>query len=159
VSGPSDTDVDALSSELVRLVRLVDRVRADCVAQCRGELEQAAYVLLSRLLTDGPQRISALAEAVHSDPSTVSRQTTQLVARGLVERRPDPQDGRAARLTPTEAGLAVHDEHRRTRNQHIAAVLTGWPTQDVRQLVALLGRLNTDFENYRTHVAAEGIAP
>ncbi len=158
MSGPSDADIDALSSELVRLVRLVDRVRADCGARCRGGLEQAAYVLLSHLLTDGPQRISALAEAVHSDPSTVSRQTAQLVARGLVERRPDPQDGRAARLIPTEAGLAVHDEHRRMRNQHTAAVLADWPAQDVRQLVALLGRLNTDFEDYRARVAAEGIA-
>ena len=66
-------DTDALSRELVRLVRLVDRSRADFAAQCRDGVERAAYVLLARLVGEGPQRLSALAEAVHSDPSTVSR--------------------------------------------------------------------------------------
>lgn len=145
---------DALGHELVRLVRLVERVRTDCVTQCADGVERAAYVLLAYLVADGPQRISALAEAVHSDPSTVSRQIAPLVARGLVARRPDPQDGRAARLTATDAGRQVHDEHRRIRNQHTAAVLAGWSATDVDQLVTLLGRLNTDFEDYRARLVA-----
>lgn len=146
-------DADALGRELVRLVRLVDRTRADCAAQCREELERAAYLLLARLVDEGPQRLSTLAEAVHSDPSTVSRQVAQLVALELVQRHPDPQDGRAARLTVTEAGRRVFTEHRRIRNQHIAAVLADWPGQDVQRLVALLDRLNTDFESYRARPA------
>jgi len=137
----------------VRLVRLVDRTRADCAAQCRDGLERAAYLHLARLVAEGPQRLSTLAEAVHSDPSTVSRQVAQLVALELVQRHPDPQDGRAARLTVTEAGRKVFDEHRRIRNQHIAAVLADWPGQDVQRLVALLDRLNTDFETYRARPA------
>ncbi len=146
-------DAEALGRELMRLVRLVDRSRADCAAQCREGLERAAYLLLARLVAEGPQRLSALAEAVHSDLSTVSRQVAQLVALELVQRDPDPRDGRAARLTVTEAGQRVFEEHRRTRNQHTAAVLAGWPAQDVQRLVALLHRLNTDFETYRARPA------
>jgi len=149
-------DTDALSRELVRLVRLVDRSRADFAAQCRDGVERAAYVLLARLVGEGPQRLSALAEAVHSDPSTVSRQVAQLVALELVQRHPDPRDGRAARLTATEAGRRAFDEHRRIRNQHTAAVLAGWAAQDVQRLVALLDRLNTDLETHRARLAAEG---
>lgn len=149
-------DADALGRELVRLMRLVDRTRADFAAHCRDGVERAAYVLLARLVADGPQRLRALAEAVHSDPSTVSRQVAHLVALELVQRDPDPQDGRAARLTATEAGRRVFDEHRRIRNRHTAAVLAGWPAPDVQRLVALLDRLNTDFEDYRARLAAAG---
>ncbi|HEX2300043.1 MAG TPA: MarR family transcriptional regulator [Pseudonocardiaceae bacterium] len=120
----------------------------------RDGVDGAAYVLLAHLVAEGPQRISALAEAVHSDPSTVSRQVAQLVQRGLVERRPDPRDGRAARLTATGAGRQVYDDHRLIRNQHTAAALAGWPAADIQHLVTLLGRLNTDFETYRTRLTA-----
>lgn len=147
---------DALGNELVRLVRLVERVRTEYVAQCGDGVEHAASVLLAHLVTEGPQRISALAEAVHSDPSTVSRQVAPLIQRGLVGRRPDPQDGRAARLTATDTGRRVYDEHRRIRNQHTAAVLAGWSASDVHQLVTLLARLNTDFEDYRARMSAAG---
>lgn len=149
-------DADALGHELVRLVRLVERTKADCATRCRDGVDGAAYVLLAHLVAEGPQRVSALAEAVHSDPSTVSRQVAQLVQRDLVQRRPDPHDGRAARLSATGAGRQVHDEYRLLRNQHAAAVLVGWPVADIRRLVVLLGRLNTDFENYRAGPAAAG---
>ncbi|MGH4025803.1 MAG: MarR family winged helix-turn-helix transcriptional regulator [Pseudonocardiaceae bacterium] len=154
--GADELGADELGHELVRLVRLVERARADCATQCRDGVDGAAYVLLAHLVAEGPQRISALAEAVHSDPSTVSRQVAQLVQRELVERRPDPHDGRAARLTATDAGRQVYDDHRLIRNRHTAAVLAGWPAADVRHLVALLGRLNTDFENYRARLTAAG---
>ncbi|HEU0089499.1 MAG TPA: MarR family transcriptional regulator [Pseudonocardiaceae bacterium] len=145
-------DVDALADQLVRLARRFERARAEVATRCPGGVERAAYVLLAHLVADGPQRLSALADAVHSDPSTVSRQVTQLVQMGLVQRHPDPQDGRAAQLSATEAGRQAFAEHRRIRNQHTAAVVSGWPARDVHQLVGLLDKLNTDFEQYRTHL-------
>ena len=153
------SDADALSRELARLVRLVERTKTDCATQCRDGLEGAAYVLLAHLVAEGPQRVSVLAKAVHSDPSTVSRQVAQLVGRNLVERGPDPHDGRAARLSATDTGRRVYDDHRLIRNQHTAAVGAAWPTADVRCLVTLLGRLNTDVENYRARLAAAGPDP
>ncbi|MGH3914804.1 MAG: MarR family winged helix-turn-helix transcriptional regulator [Pseudonocardiaceae bacterium] len=144
-------DADALGQELVRLVRLVERARADYAARGGDGVERAAHLLLARLVAEGPQRLCALAEAVYSDPSTVSRQVAQLVSMGLVERRPDPRDGRAARLSATEAGQRTCAEQRRMRNERTAAMLAAWPPEDVRRLVELLDRLNTDFEEYRWH--------
>ncbi|MGH3797403.1 MAG: MarR family winged helix-turn-helix transcriptional regulator [Pseudonocardiaceae bacterium] len=149
-------DADALAHELARLMRLFERARADFATQCRDGVERAAYVLLAHLVADGPYRLSALAEAVYSDPSTVSRQVAHLVQRGLVERRPDPQDGRAARLSATEDGRRAFAEHRRIRNEHTAALLAGWPARDVHRLVGLLDRLSTNIEDYRAHLAATG---
>src|SRR4051794_13995999 len=54
---------------------------------------------------DGDQRCSALAAQAGVDVSVASRQLATLERSGLVERRPDPQDGRASllRLTPHRA--------------------------------------------------------
>jgi len=47
--------------------------------------ERAAYVLHAGLVIEGPTRSNALAEAVHSDPSTISRQIGHLVKLGYVD--------------------------------------------------------------------------
>src|SRR5690349_22300310 len=54
-----------------------------------GGFDRSAIVLLKNLVAMGPSRSSALAAAVHSDPSTISRQVAALVRDGLVERRAD----------------------------------------------------------------------
>jgi DNA-binding MarR family transcriptional regulator len=152
-----------LGQELARLVRLLERARADFGAQRRDGVDRAASLLLARLIGGGPQRLSVLADAVHSDPSTVSGQLAHLVDKGLVARSPDPQDGRAGRWTATEAGKDVSDECRQIRNRHTAAMLAGWPSHDVTRLVGLLNRLNTDFEAYRAQLGgvmtADAIIP
>jgi hypothetical protein len=59
---------------------------------------------------DGPRRAGALADAVHSDPSTISRQIGHLVKLGYVERTADPEDGRATLLAATDEGRRVLEE-------------------------------------------------
>jgi len=58
-----------------------------------GGFDRSAVILLKTLVALGPTRSSALAAAIHSDPSTVSRQVAALVGRGLLERRADQLDG------------------------------------------------------------------
>jgi DNA-binding MarR family transcriptional regulator len=153
---------DAILSEVLRLVRLVERTRAHFATGPADGVEHAAYVLLAHLNCVGPVRASALAEAVHSDPSTISRQISGLVKAGLVERRPDPEDGRACLLAATSEGERVFEAKRRARRRHTAAMLTHWSPADRNQFVTLLDRFNTDFENYRPNIldaAAKHAAP
>ncbi len=144
---------DRLSHELIRLNRIMERVVAQHHAQHGDGLERAAFVLLVQLVKHGPQRASALAESVLSDPSTVSRQTAQLVRLGLIERRADPADGRASLLAATPEGERVFERKRRWRNEHFATMLADWSPADIDTLHALLTRFNTDFENYRDRFA------
>jgi DNA-binding MarR family transcriptional regulator len=114
------------------------------------------------LVKDGPQRSSVLAEAVHSDPSTVSRQVAQLVKLGLVERRPDPQDGRACLLAATAEGERVFERNRVQRIELLAEMLGDWSTSEQETLRDLLARFNTDFENYKLRLAGaspEAVVP
>ncbi|MFG1921229.1 MarR family winged helix-turn-helix transcriptional regulator [Cryptosporangium sp. NPDC048952] len=140
---PDDT-VTELGRQLARFGRAMVRHKAHQAASV-GEAASAAYGLLFPL-AERPQRAGALAEAVHADPSTVSRQIAQLVDRGLVERQPDPADGRACVLVPTESGHETMAALRRRRDEHLAAVLQHWPAEDVHELVDLLSRFITDFE-------------
>src|SRR5262249_38679467 len=101
---PSETgiephrDFDLISGELFRLSRLLERSRARFAARRPDGLERAGHLLLVYLVEHGPRRLGALADAVHSDISTVSRQVSALVKLGLVERRADPDDGRVSLL-------------------------------------------------------------
>ncbi len=150
---PSDDDLalaDEVSGQLIRLVRLMERKQAQYQADHPDAVERATYFLLVHLVKGGPQRASALAEAVHSDPSTISRQVAQLVRLGFVERTADPEDGRATLLAATDEGRRVFEENRRVRNERIAEMLADWSVADRRNLAELLGRFSTAFENAPT---------
>ena len=137
---------DKLGHQMMRLIRLVERAKTTKVAP--DGVERAAYVLLARLVLEGPRRSNALAEAVHSDPSTVSRQVAGLVRAGLVERRSDPDDGRASLLAATDEGHRVFEANRDLRNRQISSMTAGWPEEDRETLAALLGRFTAELERH-----------
>lgn len=151
---PDPEVADQLGHQLVRFIRLVGRATAHFAASWQDGVELPSYLLLARLVTDGPQRLTALAEAVHSDPSTVSRQTSSLVRHGLVKRQTDPADGRACLLLATDEGERVFHHNRRERNKHIAQLISNWSAEDQRMLVFLLDRLNSSFETHKPHLTS-----
>ncbi|MFF0541764.1 MarR family winged helix-turn-helix transcriptional regulator [Nocardia thailandica] len=143
-----DRSIDAIATELVRLYRLRERNLA--YYREKGGIDPAGFPVLFRLLCDGPMRSGALAEAVHSDASTVSRQVAALVERGLIERAADPADGRATVLTVTESGREVAEQIRRRRYESVAAVTGEWPETDRADFARLLARFVTDFERVKS---------
>jgi DNA-binding MarR family transcriptional regulator len=112
----------------------------------RAGVDRSAMLLLKNLLVLGPSRSSTLAAAVHSDPSTISRQIAGLVRDGLVERRADPEDGRASVLVPTEAGLKLLEEQRRRIGLALARVVRQWAPEDLDKFLDLLDQFVVDHE-------------
>jgi DNA-binding MarR family transcriptional regulator len=137
---------DRIGLQLIRLIRLMERKRLSKGRVGDDGVERAAYVLLARLVIDGPHRSNALAEAVHSDPSTVSRQIATLVRIGYVERRPDPADGRACLLAATDEGHRVFEANRDLRNREISRITSDWDEADRERLVELMDRFTTALE-------------
>lgn len=161
-TAPQATDAeldtaDDLGRELVRLMRAMGRAKSQITRAGPDGLERAAYGLLFCLVHDGPQRTSQLAENLHTEISTVSRQASALVGHGLVARQADPDDGRATLLAPTEEGVRVFEENRKQRNQWLADITADWPAGEREQLTALLDRLTSRIETFQpgTH-ATEG---
>ena len=104
-------------------------------------------MLLATLVKRGPLRQSELATCSFLDPSTISRHVAHLVRTQLVERRPDPADGRAVQLVPTVAGLRAYDRLAEQRDKWLAEVLSTWDPADTRLLVDLMRRLNDTFSH------------
>ena len=146
--GPDTTleSADLLGAQLVRLVRAIRKARHRVVEHGPEGLEQLAYATLFCLVNEGPQRTGKLAELLHAEISTISRQSRNLVRHGLVERTADPIDGRACVLRATAEGERVFAENRRQRNLWLAGLLADWPESDRAALTALLERLVSGIE-------------
>ncbi|WP_431958294.1 MarR family winged helix-turn-helix transcriptional regulator [Nocardia lijiangensis] len=144
--------IDTIAVQLTRLQRIRDRTALQI--RTKDGVDPAVFAVLFRLLCDGPMRSGALAEAVFSDASTVSRQVAQLVERELVRRTADPADGRATVLEVTERGREVAEQIRRRRHDNLTRVMAEW-TPDNRALFAgLLRQFVDDFERARPAMVA-----
>lgn len=127
---------------LARLIRLIERA-----AVARGDdLDRPSFMLLNTLVCAGPSRVTTLAAAVHSDPSTVSRQTAHLVGMGLVERRADPGDGRASLLAITDAGTALLEHAQQRRDDRTASIIESWRPDEREQFADLIDRFTAGYE-------------
>lgn len=144
--------IDTIAVQLTRLQRIRDRTAAQI--RSKDGVEPAAYALLFRLLCDGPMRSGALAEAVHSDASTVSRQVAQLVGRGLVRRMADPADGRATVLVVTEHGRTIAEQIRRRRHENLTLVMSAWTSEQRSAFAGLLAQFVDDFERAKPGMVA-----
>lgn len=107
-------------------------------------LDRGGYWVLAKLASLAPIRLSDLSVALDLDPSTVSRHIKALWKAGLVGRESDPDDGRAALLTPTEAGHAALEASRGLRLRALAESMSSWTEADRGLLVELLERLVAD---------------
>lgn len=112
-------------------------------------LDFGLFWLLKNLDEHGGLRVTELASRVDLDPSTVSRHVAQLEKLGLVERTPDPLDGRAQVVALTEPGLdqlrAAYD-HRR---ELLVSGLADFASEDVDHLSRLLTHFVHNIETTR----------
>lgn len=84
-----------------------------------------------------------MAEDLGVGKATITRQLKPLEALGLIERLPDPADGRAHLVALTEEGRRRMLQARAARSQRLRARLGAWPREDVHTLATLLARFNT----------------
>ncbi len=108
------------------------------------QVDPSTFPLAKQLMCHEAMRLSDLAAAVELDASTVSRQVKQLEYRGIVERTPDPEDGRASLIRITPEGRQVMHDGIRRRFERIKSVLEPWDEHDRAQLQTLLTRLAAD---------------
>lgn len=142
--------MSALAHEVSRLSRSLHALKTRFAARHGDSGSWSSYALLSQLVRTGPQRPSALADAVHADPSTMSRQVADLLRLGLGERRTDPADGRAWLVEVTPAGQRAFTSMCEQRDAMFATLVADWDPGDVRRLGDLLGRLNDGLGGDRT---------
>ena len=110
-----------------------------------AELTWPETSALARLDRGGPATPGALAKLEQISPQSMGATLGALETRGLIERHPDPGDGRRAVMSLTDAGRQVLQDKRNARTQQLAQALSaGFTAAELRQLMAatpLLERL------------------
>ncbi|WP_405584677.1 MarR family winged helix-turn-helix transcriptional regulator [Streptomyces sp. NBC_01190] len=118
-----EVDTDGIAAALFASVSLlVRRIRQVPV---EGGLTMPERQALSQLDRGGPATSSELARQAQITAQAMGTTLGALQARGLVERRPDPDDGRRVILTVTDAGRQELSDKRNARAELISRTLAG----------------------------------
>jgi DNA-binding MarR family transcriptional regulator len=137
--------VDAMLTALMTVGRVMRRRQGD------DAVDPGTFWLLKTISHRGPLRITELATASHLDTSTVSRHIAQLERNGLVERTPDPADGRAQLVGISTGGQQQLDEAFQRRRDVLESTLADWDAADIadfeRLLVKFVSGINNESED------------
>lgn len=141
------TDGPDVDHELTRLLRRSRTRGLKLAAEIHESLDFTSYLLLVAIVDKGDGlRGSDLAETFAVHKSTISRSIATLERLGLVERVPDPDDGRAQLLTPSaEAARRVNRIKERGQGW-LASILAEWSDEDRAAFAAGLARFNAAAE-------------
>jgi DNA-binding MarR family transcriptional regulator len=142
-SARPDLNVEAIgiTARLPRLQALVAPRQAEVVE--RFGLRAAEFALLATLVRLVGEDVSQrrLGDELGLSAGTISLRVDRALRRGLVERRPDPEDGRGALIEITERGRELFDacvpEHLATAE----ALVAGLAEDEREELSRLLGKL------------------
>jgi DNA-binding MarR family transcriptional regulator len=145
---PDDEVLGTIETQVAVLMRLGEATRRSTGGEPHRALDRAAYVILRRLQQDGPQNVSVLAAALNLDGSTVTRQVTALQKDGLIERQPDPRDGRGTVIEATAPGLRQVDAVRAARRELYGTVLRDYSEQERLDLATALEKFTAALGAY-----------
>lgn len=137
---PGEPDVD---HELTRLFRRSRARGLRLAAEIHESLDITSYLLLMAIADqrDGV-RGSDLAESFAVHKSTISRSIATLEKLGLVERIPDPDDGRAQLLMPSADAALVINQIRERGHGWLVNILADWTAEDRATFATGLARFN-----------------
>ncbi len=113
--------------------------------QAEGDLSLPESAALARLDRGGPTTATALARLEQISPQSMGATLAALEARGLIQRRPHPDDRRCLVISLTDAGLQALRHLRSAQTERLAQALSAnFSDAEVQQLMAaapLLERL------------------
>jgi DNA-binding MarR family transcriptional regulator len=124
--------IDYVSSDLLPLAALLTRL---LFRQLEGDLSRTELGLL-RTLSDGPRRITELAELEALAQPTMTILIKQLEQQGLVKRERRSDDGRVVLVDLTRKGRAALDDYRERIRDAMGAYLAEISDEQASRLAA-----------------------
>ncbi|GAA1586978.1 MarR family winged helix-turn-helix transcriptional regulator [Leucobacter aridicollis] len=107
-----------------------------------GEASMREYDVLYTLVKRGEaMRLCDLQEEVLLSQPALSRMVDRLATRGLVVRKPDPEDGRAKLIEISEEGARVQREVGRAHGRDIGQAMRALSPDELRELQRLTQKL------------------
>jgi DNA-binding MarR family transcriptional regulator len=115
-----------------------------------ADLGPSQVAALATIERHGPLPPSELAERERIKRPSATRILARLGEAGLVERIPDPADGRAAIVNVSSDGRALLRRLRQRKTAHLATRIRELPADDVRTLARATEVLEAMLEGERT---------
>jgi DNA-binding MarR family transcriptional regulator len=138
----------ALATDLIRLeIALWDRIDARLRASHELPLAFFESLLFISRAPRGTMRVGDLARALRVTVGGTSKLVDRIEESGLIAREPDPDDGRASRLSLTTAGKRKLTGARKTYEAEVARILGGaLRPAEQRQMSEYVSRLLTSID-------------
>jgi DNA-binding MarR family transcriptional regulator len=142
---PDTTVSDTASSLRNSIVRTARELRQDAAGE--SGLSPTQTAVLATINREGPLTPSELAEIERVKRPTMTRTLGCLEREGLIERTPDPADGRSSLVAANDAGRERLARSRRRKSAYLARRLRKLDPEEVETLAraaALLERMRED---------------
>lgn len=144
-----DTTLTGSAARLrLAIVRTSRRLRQEA-AGAVGELTPTSVSALATVERHGPLTPSELAEIERVKRPTATRTLHHLHEAGLIDRAPDPADGRSALLSISAAGRERLRRLRGRKNAYLARRMRDLPPDDVETLERAASILERMLESER----------
>ena len=142
MDGINESAIAAARDLRVVFSRLRRRLRSLAIDD---ELTPSQTAVLTRLWKEGASSASALAGAEGVRPQSMATIVTALEQRGLIERTPDPEDGRRQIVSLTKDGKRRAESDREVREEWLTSAMQERYSERERRLIldalSLLERL------------------
>lgn len=141
-TGPMDTSTDFADRLRLAITRLARQLR-------RHSDIGASPTQISALATverRGPLTLGELADCEGVKPPTITAAVNRLEQQGLVERQPDPEDGRIARVVATREGRRLLARNRSRKTAFLAQRLAALDDDERARLASAVGVLERILE-------------
>lgn len=133
--------VRALEAEFSGLINQFRRIITENANRVSPGMLPGAYKVFTTIVRREQVTASALADDLLIDKGQLSRTVRELEDLGLIERRPDPTDGRSSLLSPTALGLERLEDARAPQEHSLVEALKEWPVDEIHSLTRLLHAL------------------
>lgn len=141
----TDARIDVLrdlESEVGVLIRRIRRVIGERARAVHPDLLPASYLMLAYVRDHEPIRASAMCTVFDIDKGAISRQVQHLIDLGLVDKQPDPEDGRATLLSISTDGEERLEGVAVERRELLAERLADWSAEELTAFSTSLRRYN-----------------
>lgn len=146
---------DLFSFGLWRAVVANDRI-ANRLIRDRYGLALPEWRVLGVVVATAPARFGTMLEYLRMDKGQASRLIKDLSARGLVTSEPDPEDQRRITLSPTAAGVELHDRVLAFAAERNDLTMKFLHEEDARTLTRIIGRLTPAIERSLAELESGG---
>lgn len=136
----NEESLEVLELEIAMMVRALRSRTVDLDES--QELNRASYLILLLISRNGPMGVKSIAEKLHLDISTVSRQAAGLLTEELLEKKQSRTDRRSYIYDINDKGWDVIAHTRKSRKQRFSKMIDKWEDEDIDEFARLLQKFN-----------------